>query len=99
MAALYRVDPETGVATEIDLGGASVAMGDGLLLRGRTLYVVRNRVNEVVVIDLAPDLASGTVVETISDPRFRVPTTSRASAARVPRQRAVPDGPRSGHRL
>src|SRR4051812_25334340 len=41
---LWRIDPATGRATAIDLGG-SVANGDGLLLRGRTLYVVRNQNN------------------------------------------------------
>jgi sugar lactone lactonase YvrE len=39
--ALYVVDPATGRATAIDLGGASVPGGDGILLVGHTLYVVR----------------------------------------------------------
>lgn len=43
--ALYNVDPGTGVATRIDLGGASVPNGDGILLQGKTLYVVQNRLN------------------------------------------------------
>ncbi|HYI15660.1 MAG TPA: hypothetical protein VEX37_09725, partial [Thermomicrobiales bacterium] len=33
--ALYTVDPETGVTTEIDLGGAAMTNGDGVLLDGR----------------------------------------------------------------
>ena len=40
---LFRVNKRTGVATEISTGGASVEHGDGLELRGRTLYVVRNQ--------------------------------------------------------
>ena len=40
-----------------------------------TLYVVRNRLNQIAVIDLAPDLTSGQLVSTITDPAFRVPTT------------------------
>src|SRR4029453_10699415 len=47
---LFRVDPRTGVATRVDLGGASLTNGDGLLVRGKTLYVVRNQLNEVAVI-------------------------------------------------
>ncbi len=39
---LFRVDPETGVATTVDLGGATLPNGDGLLVIGRTLYVVQN---------------------------------------------------------
>lgn len=72
---LYRVDPATGEATAIDLGGASVASGDGLLLIGRTLYVVRNFLNQIAVVQLDPDLASGTVVGTLTDPDFDIPTT------------------------
>lgn len=72
---LYRVDPGTGEATLIDLGGALVTAGDGLLLHGKTLFVVRNRLNEVAVVELAPDLASGVVARTITSPFFRVPTT------------------------
>lgn len=72
---LYLVEAQTGVATLIDLGGASVSAGDGLLLRGHTLYVVRNRLNQIAVIELAPGFASGEVVGTITSPNFDVPTT------------------------
>lgn len=72
---LFRVDPKTGVTTEIDLGGTLVSNGDGLLLLGRTLYVVRNQDNLIAVIRLASNLASGTEVRTITDPDFDVPTT------------------------
>jgi hypothetical protein len=72
---LYRVDPSNGGADEIDLGGASVTAGDGILLDGKTLYVVRNQLNQIVAIGMAPDYASGTVVKTITDSDFDVPTT------------------------
>ena len=72
---LYEVDPATGFALTIDVGDASFTMGDGLLLHGSTLYVVRNRLNEIVVVDLAPDLAAGLVVDVITNPNFDVPTT------------------------
>ena len=75
VGALYRVDPQTGEATQIDLGGASVTAGDGLLLQGSTLYVVRNQLNTIVVIDLSPDLLQGTVTRQITSPLFDVPTT------------------------
>lgn len=73
--ALYNVDPETGFATRIDLGGASVPNGDGILLQGKTLYVVQNRLNQIAVVELDPDLTSGTIVDTITSSLFRVPTT------------------------
>lgn len=73
--ALYTVDPNTGVATRIDLGGGSVVAGDGILLQGRTLYVVQNQLNQIAVIELSPDLTEGTIVDTITSSLFRVPTT------------------------
>jgi sugar lactone lactonase YvrE len=72
---LYNVDPATGVATRIDLGGASVPNGDGILLQGKTLYVVQNQLNQIAVIELNSDLTEGSIVDTITSPAFRVPTT------------------------
>jgi sugar lactone lactonase YvrE len=75
---LYRIDPGTGKSVLIDLGGASVKNGDGLLLVGkRTLYVVRNRDNQIAVIRLSQDLTSGRLEKTITAPpkQFDVPTT------------------------
>ena len=72
---LFRVDPATGVAREIDLGGETVTAGDGILLDGRTLYVVRNQQNRIAVVRVAPDLLSGRLVTHLTDPGFDVPTT------------------------
>ena len=72
---LYNVDPTTGAATRIDLGDASVPNGDGILLQGKTLYVVQNRLNQIAVVELNSDLTAGTITETLTDPDFRVPTT------------------------
>ena len=73
---LFTVDAATGVTNEIELGGESVPNGDGILLHGRTLYVVQNQLNQVARIDLAPDLSSGVVVSRTTDPSFSVPTTA-----------------------
>ena len=72
---LFNVIPATGATSEIDLGGATVANGDGLLLHGRTLYVVQNRLNQIAVVSLGKNLASGRVARTITDSDFDVPTT------------------------
>lgn len=72
---LYHVDPTTGVATLIALGGGSVSNGDGILLQGKTLYVVQNQLNQIAVIKLDPDLTSGTIVGTLTNPLFDIPTT------------------------
>jgi sugar lactone lactonase YvrE len=72
---LFRIDPESGVTRAISLGAESVPNGDGILLTGKTLYVVQNQLNRVAVIALSPDLGSGSVVTRLSDPDFAVPTT------------------------
>ena len=73
---LYRIDASTGVAKLISLAaGESVPNGDGILLTGKTLYVVQNQLNQVAVIALAPGLASGRVVTRLSDSHLDVPTT------------------------
>jgi sugar lactone lactonase YvrE len=73
--ALYTVDPATGVATRIHLDTGAVPNGDGILLQGKTLYVVQNQLNQVSVIGLSPDLSEGRLVEVITSSLFRVPTT------------------------
>jgi hypothetical protein len=80
---LFRVDPSTGEATTIDLGGVSVSAGDGLELVGSTLYAVRNQLGEVLVIELSDDLLSGTLVDTLTPDGVDVPTTAAFIAGRL----------------
>ena len=71
---LFTVTP-SGVTAEIDLGGQTVQNGDGILLQGRTLYVVRNQNNQIAVVALGKALTTGTIARTITNPGFDVPTT------------------------
>jgi sugar lactone lactonase YvrE len=80
---LFRVDPATGATTAVDVGGVSLVNGDGLLLLGRTLYVVQNRLNVVTVLRLNAAGTAGRVVDHITDPRFDVPTTVAAFRDRL----------------
>ena len=75
-ATVYQVDPDSGEATAVDLGGESVPNGDGLLLRGRTLYVVQNRLNQIGVIKLDAKSTAGEVEEALTNPNFNIPTTA-----------------------
>jgi hypothetical protein len=76
-ASLYKVDPLTGEATKIDLGGVEVPNGDGLVLAGKTLYVVQNFSNQIGKVHLDPTFTSGTVsIEPLTSPDFRIPTTA-----------------------
>jgi hypothetical protein len=87
---LWRIDPATGSHEPVDLGGAELTAGDGLLLIGeRTLLVVQNRLNQIAVVKLDSDLLSGQITRTISDPgtisdpAFDVPTTVAKKRGRL----------------
>jgi sugar lactone lactonase YvrE len=71
---LYRVDPASGVATEVDLD-VLLTNGDGLLRRGRTLFVVQNQLNKISVLRLDAAGNRARLTRTISSPAFDVPTT------------------------
>jgi sugar lactone lactonase YvrE len=65
----------SGVTREIALGGRTVPNGDGILLDGRTLYVVQNRLNKIAVFRLSANFRSASFVKEITSPSFDVPTT------------------------
>jgi sugar lactone lactonase YvrE len=72
---LFSVDPATGVAKAIDLGGQTVVGADGLMLRGNTLYIAQNFPNLIAVVRLDSDLKTGQVRQRVSDPRFDIPSS------------------------
>jgi hypothetical protein len=75
---LWRIDPATGDATEIELpAGVDVAFGDGLEVHGKWLYVVQNQLERVEVFALGSGLTSASLVATLTaDPDdLDVPTT------------------------
>ena len=77
LASLYKFDLQSGETTKIDLGGGSVMNGDGLVLAGKTLYVVQNFLNQIGVVDLDPSFTSGIVRdEALTSPDFIIPTTA-----------------------
>jgi hypothetical protein len=75
---LFRVHPRTGATRQIDTDGYLVTNGDGLELRGRTLYVVRNQDNLVAVLKLSRNLRSARLVGEIipAEGVVSVPTTA-----------------------
>jgi sugar lactone lactonase YvrE len=75
LGKLFAIDPRTGATDEIELDGAPVTNGDGLLLDGRLLYVVQNSDNRVAVIKLDRNLGDGEIVRYLTDDDFDVPTT------------------------
>jgi hypothetical protein len=84
---LFRVDPDTAIAVEVDLGDVDLPGPDCLELRGNTLYVVGGGL--VTVVRLGAGLASGVVLGVITDPGepnnplLDVPTTATVAAGRL----------------
>jgi sugar lactone lactonase YvrE len=72
---LFRVDPATGEAAEIDLGVFDVRFGDGLLVQDSMLYVVQNHLNRIERFRLGADLEFASFRGFRKSPGLDVPTT------------------------
>jgi hypothetical protein len=80
---LFRVNPRTGFTKAIDTHGHGLVNGDGLLLRGHTLYVVQNFDNKVAVLHLSRHLTSARFVRDLTSPSLDVPTAATFAAGRL----------------
>jgi hypothetical protein len=79
---LYRIDTQTKQVTPVDLGNATLTGGDGLVLRGHTLYVVRNQ--EIITeVSLAGQFTSGRVKGSTSEPSLDFSTTGALVRGRL----------------
>jgi hypothetical protein len=83
LGAVFTVNPRTGASAPIEVDGLVAGTVDGLLLQGRTLWVVENFANTLVGVTLSPDLRSGTITTTVSDDAFHVPTTVARHGSRL----------------
>jgi Cu-Zn family superoxide dismutase len=80
---LFRIDIESKEVIEIDRGRDTLTNGDGLLLDGRTVYVVRNEEALIVPIKLSGEYNTGEVGESFTDPSFAYPTTIAKTDGRL----------------
>lgn len=80
---LFRISIETKEVIEIDLGGAALTNGDGILLKGSTLYVVRNQQELIVEVKLRKRFSEGRIVSQTTDPSFAFPTTIARAQGRL----------------
>jgi Cu-Zn family superoxide dismutase len=80
---LFRIDTESKEVVEINLEGETLANGDGLLLDGRTVYVVRNEQGLIVPVKLSGEYISGEVGEPFTNPSFAFPTTLAKTDGRL----------------
>jgi len=72
--ALFHIDLRTRRVRRVALPAGAVTTPDGLVLRGRTLYVVQNTPSAVKVLRLSRDYATAAVRATITDPSFAFTT-------------------------
>lgn len=75
-SALYVVDVSSGRTTRIMVEGTDVVGADGLVLRGRTLWVVQHNVDSIAELRLSADGTTAKHIRTITDEDFTVPTTA-----------------------
>ena len=68
--ALFHVDVRTKRVRRVALPAGAVTTPDGIVLRGRTLYVVQNTPSAVKVLPLSRDYTTAAVRGTITDPSF-----------------------------
>jgi sugar lactone lactonase YvrE len=81
---LWRISTRTQQVRELVLrGGERMTNGDGLVLRGRTLYVVRNAQGEIVKIRLAKSMTRGHVVRRTTPSSLHFPTTADIAGSRM----------------
>jgi hypothetical protein len=89
LGAMIVVNPANGTSRTIQISGGTITPGtpDGILLLGRSLWVVENFAERLVEIRLSPDLKRGRISTVITDDDvhglFRVPTTVAAGGDRL----------------
>jgi sugar lactone lactonase YvrE len=80
---LYRITIADKSITEIAVTGDSLTNGDGLLLEGQTLYVVRNQNGQIVKLNMTADFSSATEVSRTTNASFNFPTTIASAGNRL----------------
>lgn len=80
---IFRVDTRTKQVERVDLGDAALTNDDGLVLRGRTLFVVRNQQELLVPVKLSRDLRRGRVGDGFTSEALRFPTTAAFDGHRL----------------
>ncbi|MEA2130712.1 MAG: hypothetical protein QOJ85_3603 [Solirubrobacteraceae bacterium] len=80
---LFRIDTRTKAVSEIDLGGATVADGDGLVPDGGRLFVVRHSAGEIAEVRLLRGRREGRIAATIASDALAFPTTAVRDGTRL----------------
>jgi Cu-Zn family superoxide dismutase len=73
---LFSIDSATQLVRPIITEGIDLSGGDGLVVAGNTLYVVRQPAAEIVALELAPDLFNAKLIARFRDPMLAWPATA-----------------------
>ena len=73
---LFRIDTRAREVARIDAGSELLTLGDGLILDGRRLYLVRQGAGEIVALDLGADFLTAKVVKRITPAQLAWPATA-----------------------
>jgi sugar lactone lactonase YvrE len=80
---LFRIDTRTTAVSEIDLGGAALVGGDGLVADGSRLFVVRHLDGQITEVRLLRGRREGRIGTTITSDGLRFPTTAARDGERL----------------
>ena len=72
---IFKIDVASKQASEINTNGANLTGGDGILLQGHSLYVLRNAAELLVTLKLTDNFDAGQVTSVFTHPQFQFPTT------------------------
>jgi hypothetical protein len=80
---LWRIDLRTREIVEVDLGGVRLINADGIVLRGRTLWVVQNFTRQISKLKLRDGYRSATLEDVQATPAERTFTTAKRVGHRL----------------
>ncbi len=80
---LWRISLRTRRIVEVDLGDTKLVNADGIVLRGRTLWVVQNFARQITKLKLRNRYRSATVKKVIATPGDRTFTTAKYVRGRL----------------
>lgn len=72
---LFRIALQGGEVVEVLIDGESVTFGDGVLIDGQILYVVRNQLGLIVRLELDAAIENATALDAFTDLALMFPTT------------------------
>jgi Cu-Zn family superoxide dismutase len=80
---LSYVNTDRRGSVPVRLSGGTLTNGDGLVLRGRTLYVVRNALGKIAKVRLSKTARSARILAEKGDATFAYPTTAAIAGDRL----------------